>query len=149
MFQFKGRWIFHIDFRYNKPEAQNRYESAKEFYETAKFCYDKQYWRPFVDILFSSTELFVASQLFVLSLIEKRTSHKSIQITYNNNNLLMNIGNQEEEQEIQHKKVFNKLSGLRNAGRYFNQPFIINQQQAEEMLRVVKEIYDFTERVIT
>ena len=57
MLTFRGRWVFHIDFRYNKLEAQKRYDIAKEFYEIAKVCYDKKYWRPFADTLFSSSEL--------------------------------------------------------------------------------------------
>jgi hypothetical protein len=74
---FKDKWIIHFDFRYNKAEAKKRYDAAREFYEVAKMSYHNRYWRPFVDNLFSSAELFVTSQLLVLSLIKKMT-HNSI-----------------------------------------------------------------------
>jgi hypothetical protein len=141
MLLFKGRWVFHFDFRYNKPEAKKRYDAANEFYEIAKICYDKQYWRPFIDNLFSSAELLVTSQLLVLSLLRK-TTHNSIQTEYNS---FINLGNA----KIQHKELFNKLRGLRDPGRYFNQQFMITQEEGKEMLQVVEDIFNFTKSVIT
>lgn len=140
MLYFKGKWVFHVDFRYNKSEAKKRYEAGKEFYELAKTSYSNGYWRAFVDNLFSSAELFVTSQLLVLSLI-KKMRHKSIQMEYNS---FINMGNQ----KVEHKKVFNKLSGLRTAGRYFNQSFTLTSDDAKEMLRTVEDLAEYTKKVI-
>jgi hypothetical protein len=128
MLTFKGRLVFHLDFRYNKAEAQKRYDAAREFYETARFCYDKKYWRPFADTLFSSSELFVVSQLLVLSLIELKTRHRAIDTGYKS---FIDSGFATTE----HKKTFNKLKGVRDAGRYFNQDFEITPEEGEEMLK--------------
>lgn len=141
MLTFRGRLVFHIDFRYNKFEAQKRYDTAKEFYDIAKICYDKKYWRPFADILFSSSELFVVSQLLIVSFIELKTTHRAIDTRYKS---FMDIGNAKTE----HKETFNKLKGLRDAGRYFNQEFEITPEEGEEMLKGVQEIRDFTKTFI-
>lgn len=141
MLHFKGKWVIHFDFRYNKAEAKKRYEAAKEFYEIAENCFHNKYWRPFVDNLFSSTELFVTSQLLVLSLI-KRMTHNSIQMQYNS---FIDIGNY----KVEHKQIFNRLRGLRDAGRYFNQQFTIDPNEGKEMLETVKDLADYTKQAIT
>jgi hypothetical protein len=141
MLRFKGKWVIHFDFRYNKAEAKKRYEAAREFYEVAEISYHSKYWRPFVDNLFSSAELFVTSQLLVLSLI-KRMTHNSIQIQYNS---FIDIGNY----KVEHKQIFNKLRGLRDAGRYFNQQFTIDYNDGKDMLLTVKNLGDYTKQAIT
>jgi HEPN domain-containing protein len=145
MILFKGRWVIHFDFRVNKPKAKERYGAAKEFYHGAKLCYENKLWRPFIDNLFSSAELLATSQLMVLSLPKTKSNkprHNSILSEYN---LFINTGNAKQ----QHKEVFNKLSGLRNSGRYLNQDFKLRQYEAEEMLKTVADISTYTEKVIT
>lgn len=78
----------------------------------------------------------MVSQLLVLSLIELKTTHRAIDTEYKS---FIDIGNTKTE----HKKTFNKLKGLRDAGRYFNQEFEITPEKGEEMLKIVQEICDF------
>lgn len=60
-------------------------------------------------------------------------------------NSFINIGNY----KVEHKQIFNKLRGLRDAGRYFNQQFTIVPNEGKEMLETVKDLGDYTKQAIT
>jgi len=99
--------------------------------------------RVFSDNLFSAAELFITSQLFVMSEYEyvRKPTHAWTQKKYND---FINIGNYKEE----YKKILNKLSGLRNHARYHKQSFKLNLEDAKVMLEVVDDLGEHTRRVI-
>jgi hypothetical protein len=107
LFQFKGNWVIHFDFRMNKKKAKDRYEAAKQFFDSAKYCYEKKFWRPFVDNLFSCVELLATAQLFVQSEQEyiQKQSHAKTRTKYNS----INYANPESKE---YQNAFNKLYGL-------------------------------------
>ena len=96
LIRFREKWIMHFDFRYNKQKARERFDAGKEFYNVAKYCFDAKPLRPFVDILFSATELLVTTQLFVISEADypSKAKHKNIQYRYNS---FIKIGNPKAE----------------------------------------------------
>jgi hypothetical protein len=63
LIRFREKWIMHFDFRYNKQKARERFDAGKEFYNVAKYCFDAKLLRPFVDALFSATELLVTATM--------------------------------------------------------------------------------------
>ena len=127
LIRFREKWIMHFDFRYNKQKARERFDAGKEFYNVAKYCFDAKLLRPFVDILFSATELLVTTQLFVISEADypSKAKHKNIQDRYNS---FIKIGNPKAE----YVEALNKLSGLRDDARYLRKPFQLDEEEAKK-----------------
>lgn len=143
MILFRKGWKIKFDLRQNKRKAKERYDAAKEFLNLAKKALEEGNLRAFTDILFSAVELFVTSQLFVISEQEyvKKATHSWTQLRYN---LFINNGNYKKE----YKTAFNKLSGFRDAARYFNKPFKLTTEDAKEMLQIAEDLEKFTEKMI-
>jgi HEPN domain-containing protein len=143
LFRFKKGWIIHFDFRYNKQKSKDRFDAAKEFYKVAKFSYENELWRSFIDTSFSAAELLVTSQLFVLSdpHYPDTVKHRNIQSKYN---LFIKIGNPKSE----YLKTFNKLGVLRNDARYLKNSFKIDITMAKEFLGTIEDMINYTEKFI-
>lgn len=143
LLQLKGEWLIHFDFRHNKGRAKERYNAALQFYDTAKFCFEKQFWRAFVDNLFSSVELLATAQLFVTSEQEyiKRQSHAKTRLKYNS---MMLVSKKNED----YKDLLNKLHGLVDGARYLSKPFEIKSEDAESYLKTLQDMVDFTKEFI-
>lgn len=143
MVLFREGWKIKFDLRNNKRRAKELYDSAREFLNSAKKALDDASMRVFSDNLFSTVELFVTSQLFVMSEYEyvRKPTHAWTQKKYNE---FINIGNYKEE----YKNIFNKLSGLRSGARYHKQPFKLNLDDAKGMLKVAEDLGEYTKKVI-
>jgi hypothetical protein len=85
MVLFRKGWKVRFDLRNNKRKARELYDSAREFLNSAKRALDNGSMRVFSDNLFSAAELFVTSQLFVMSEYEyvKKPTHAWTQKKYN------------------------------------------------------------------
>ncbi len=140
MLIFKGEWIIHFDFRYNKGRAKERYVAAKEFHEAASLCYSQRIWRPFVDNMFSAIELLATSQLFLMpdQKYVKKPRHKTTQMKYNS---MVKLGNY----KVEYMEALNKLSGLRDDARYMKKPFIFTSEDATKLMQIESDMIKFTE----
>ena len=142
MLHFVDRWYIYFDFRTNRQRAYERYQGGKEWLEAAQTNL-KGSKRVFIDNLYSAVELFVTSQLFIISSQKYVTkpTHKSTAWKYNE---FIKIGNYKDE----FKTLFNKLSGLRNSARYYSNKFTLSDSDAQEMLKTAHELKEFTFRKI-
>jgi hypothetical protein len=135
-----GSWVFLWDARYNKESARKHLETAKQFYEAAKYSYQNKLWSPFVDNLFSATELLATGELLLLpdEKFVKKHKHKTIKSKYNK---WVNIGNAKPD----FKTALNKLSGLRDSFRYLKYESKLSESEAQKYLDTVKEMSDYVE----
>lgn len=136
-------WKIKFDFRRYKRKAKERYDAAREFLDAARNALNEGHLRAFADTLFSSAELFITSQLFVMSEKEYvlKPTHTWTQIKYNS---FIEMGNYKNK----YRDAFNKLAGLRDGARYFNRSFNLTVQQAEQFLHVVEDLEKHTNKVI-
>lgn len=135
------RWTVAFDFVYNKAASRKHVEAAKQFYDAAYHSYHQKNWLAFVDNLFSAAEL--VAKVPLLSSPDPRflnkATHIGIQTRYNR---FADLGNV----DTKHRKVFNKLSGLRPSARYLKGHLAVEEKEAEEMLLVVKEMIEYAEK---
>jgi hypothetical protein len=80
-----NRWTISFDFRYNKALAKKHIITAKQFYELAQISFDKKYYAPCLDNLFSAAELASRTVLLLMPdpKFRKKTTHGDIQYKYN------------------------------------------------------------------
>jgi hypothetical protein len=138
-----GNWEGFFDFRYNKGRAEKLFNTALEFFETAKDAYDARRTRSFVDNLFSAMELLVQCRLFVISnqnYVDK-PSHKW---TTNEFSIFVKLGNMNPK----YPKILGRLSQLRNAARYHKQPFLLQETEARECITAVGQLAEDVRRSI-
>jgi hypothetical protein len=67
MVLFRKGWKIVFDLRNNKRKAKQLFDTAEEFLNFAKRALEDGSLRVFSDNLFSAAELFITSQLFVMS----------------------------------------------------------------------------------
>jgi uncharacterized protein (UPF0332 family) len=131
------KWFIAFDFRYNKALAKRHSDAAREFYRVAEFAKENGYWSPFIDSLFSASEL--AAKAILLSepspKLRKKGTHKVIHRKFN---IHAKLGNVKPE----HSKAFNKLWSLRSKARYLEGKFTISVSEAELLLEVVGELIE-------
>ncbi len=143
LIKINGRWTVAFDFRYNKALSKKHIETARQFCESAEFSFSQRSWAPFIDNLFSASELL--AKCILLSLpdpkLRKKASHKAIQIKYNR---FADLGNV----DVVYRKTFNKLSGLRDQARYLKGDVSISEDEAYELLGIVKEMMEYTSNFV-
>ena len=134
-------WMIAFDFRYNKALSKKHIETAKQFYEAAEFSFDHGNWSPFIDNLFSATELIAKCVLLSMPdpKFRKKSSHKAIQIRFNRFASLGNV-------EAVYRETFNKLSGLRDPARYIKGVMSISEEEAKRLLNIVGSMIEDTTR---
>lgn len=137
LLQIVGRWTIAFDFRYNKALSTKHIETAEQFYDSAEFSFNQNNWSPFIDNLFSATELLAKSTLLLMPdpKFRKKATHRAIQIRYNR---FADIGNVEPI----YRETFNKLSGLRDRARYLKDDISISEYEARRLLDIVKNMIE-------
>lgn len=69
------KWYLSLNLVYNKKNAQLKVENARDYLNTAKYNLSNQIWTPFVDLLFTATELAIRSILSLIHLWEFTNEH--------------------------------------------------------------------------
>ena len=136
-------WIIAFDFRYNKALSAKHIEAAKQFWKSAEFSFKQRNWAPFIDNLFSASELLAKSVLLSMPdpKFRKKTTHKAIQMKFNR---FADLGNVQPV----YRETFNKLSGLRDRARYLKKDVTISEREASNLLDTVeKMIRDASRRI--
>jgi uncharacterized protein (UPF0332 family) len=128
------KWFIGFDFRYNKGLATKHIETAKQFYSSAKFSFDKNHMSACLDNLFSAAELAAKAELLLMTDPKlKESSHGGIQVRYNK---YAELGNVEPEL----RKALNKLSAIRESARYLKYPLTLSNTEIEVLLKNVEGI---------
>lgn len=140
-------WTIEFDFRYNKDLALRHIRTAKQFYEVAQFSYEKKFWSPFVDNLFSSCELVARATLLLFwdpryPMFRKKATHNLIRFRYDRFSKWGWVPSE-------HRTTLNKLSGFRSSARYLKGNLNINEKVAEELLLNVKKMIEDAEKRAT
>jgi uncharacterized protein (UPF0332 family) len=130
-----GIWKGFFDFRYNKDNAKTLFNTAQELFDTAKDAYSAGRLKVFVDNLFSSTELFIQSRLFMISkqsFIDK-PNHKWTTSEFSK---FVKLGNMDPL----YSKTLGDLSRLRDEARYDKRPLSLKDSNAKEYINTVQEL---------
>lgn len=140
MLRFNDTWSLYFDFRYNKGLSSKHIETAKEFFEAAKYSLDNSYYSSFIDNLFSCSELLAKSML--ISLVSpnfvKISSHRAI---HRRLNRFAYIGNVDQE----FSELYNKLNGYRPRARYLKGDIDLDKEEADELLLKTQEMITYAE----
>jgi HEPN domain-containing protein len=141
--KIKDYYHMSFDFRYNKRLSSKYIKNAKEFLENAEYDLTTAKWAPFIDNLFSASELAIKSILLTIPdpKFKKKSSHKEIEQKYSifHKSLRLDPGYQE---------CFTTLSRLRSRARYSDPDFKIAKEDAEKYLEIVKKIITEAEQRI-
>jgi hypothetical protein len=137
-----GSQLF-FDFRKNLAASQAHVDAAKQFHAAAQLALDAGHLRPFVDNLFSASEL--AAKAFLLGnadpTFRPRTTHDTIRARFNR---MAKPGQVHSDKT----RTFNTLEGLRRRGRYLDGPFDVEFARAREMLAEIGELIGTLDRSI-
>jgi uncharacterized protein (UPF0332 family) len=130
-------WTMAFDFRYNKALSKKHIEAAQQFYDSAQFSFEQKNWSPFIDNLFSASELLAKAILLSIPdpKFRKKATHQAIQLRYNR---FADLGNV----KVEYKKTLNKLSGLRDKARYLKEDFSITEEQAKTYLDTIRNMIE-------
>lgn len=130
-------WVIAFDFRYNKALSAKHIEAAKQFWKSAEFSFKQRNWAPFIDNLFSASELLAKSVLLSMPdpKFRKKATHKAIQMKYNR---FADLGNVQPV----YRETFNKLSGLRDCARYLKKEAKISVKEARNLLNTIKKMIE-------
>jgi HEPN domain-containing protein len=132
----QGSWVLAFDFRRNAAHIGAHVERAREFLDTAAWARQEGKLGPFVDNLFSATELMAKGLLIWMpeeSLL-KGKSHGLLHQRFNYEGKMENI-------DPRFPKLLNDLIALRRPARYLARDFSLTEDEMEEMLAVAKDMY--------
>jgi len=141
--KFNEKWNIAFDFRHNKKRADDRLNIAIQFLSSAKMNHEKELWRPFVDNMFSATELLATAQLLLHADKEytKRQWHEGTERKYT---AFVDMGNY----KIDYKNTFLELSKLRKSARYRSDEFRFTKEEATRYLTVLDDMVEFTKKLL-
>lgn len=141
LLRYGDRWSIAFDFRYNKALSKKHIETAKEFYDSARFSFKSKHWSAFVDSLFSAAELLAKSVLLSAPdpKFREKATHKVIKVRYNQEYQLGNL-------DDSYREAFNKLSDLRGGARYLKGDVSISEAEAQMLLDTVKDMIEDADR---
>jgi HEPN domain-containing protein len=131
-----GNWEGFFDFKYNKGKAQELFNSALEFFETAKEAYNAGRSRAFLDNLFSTTELLVQSMLFVKTPNQEYVDDPNHRWTTSELSRVVKLWNL----DARYSNTLGNLSRLRDEARYHKRPFNLEQSEAQQYINTIEQM---------
>jgi len=145
LFKFKDRWLLSCDFFYNKEKNQKKLESAKAFFRAAEICRHENLFGPFVDNLFSASELAIQSILLFqpMGKYARRQTHDNTSKLFENYTSLGNL-------DMKFWNHYIMLRGLRLKARYLtglhNRNFKLDIRTLTEMVSNTQELLQYVEK---
>ncbi|HOW30996.1 MAG TPA: hypothetical protein PLP88_05480 [Bacteroidales bacterium] len=135
---FKDGYQLTFDFRYNKLLCIEYLKVAKEFLDASNFTLDKNYVFAFIDNAFSTIELLAKTDLLLQAnkSILGKTSHKIISTEFN-----YRYKHSKSDFEIERRKAFNKLSGIRTKARYLEGNVSIASKELLSIKNTIEHMY--------
>ncbi|WP_169788205.1 HEPN domain-containing protein [Rufibacter tibetensis] len=136
---FRDGYQLSFDFQYNKHICAEHLIVAEEFLKTSKYALENDYLSAFIDNSFSTIELLAKTNLLVEANqhIKIKSDHRGIKSAFN-----LRFKNSESEFEINRRRLFNKLSQLRNKARYLEGEINICNQDAFSIYNTLKDMFD-------
>jgi uncharacterized protein (UPF0332 family) len=136
MMLFKGRWFIAFDFRYNATRIAAIVRAAREFLDAASFALRQHHLRPFVDNLFSATEL-MAKGLLLMWPDERLLNSRKHTFVSTKFNLSGKWGHTDQR----YVSLLNRLSKLRGSARYLDKDFSLSADEAKKMLATAESMF--------
>jgi hypothetical protein len=132
----QGGWGLSFDFRRNAAHIGQHIERARQFLDTAAWARKEVKTGPFVDNLFSATELMAKGLLIWMpdEKLLRGKSHGRLHERFNYERKMDNV-------DGRFAKLLNDLAGLRRPARYLTRDLILSAEQMDEMLAVAQEMH--------
>lgn len=132
----QGRWGLAFDFRRNAAHIGKHVERARQFLDTAAWARQEGKVGPFVDNLFSATELMAKGLLIWMpdETLLRGKGHGQIHNRFNYEGKMENV-------DPRFAKLLNQLVALRRPARYLVRDFSLTDAEMDEMLAVAEEMH--------
>jgi len=132
----QGHWGLAFDFRRNAAHIGQHIERARQFLDTAAWARQEAKVSPFVDNLFSATELMAKGLLIWMpdEKLLKGKSHGRLHERFNYERKMDNV-------DARFAKLLNDLADLRRPARYLARDLTLSDEQMTEMLAVAEEMH--------
>ncbi len=140
-------WFCAYDLIYDRKKVGSRFELAKSFLKVAIFCLQEKLCGPFVDNLYSATELAIQSILLLHhnSLFSLNQTHTDTRVLFSEHAELGNI-------DTKFSGHYTKLEELRDKGRYLNgthgRTFSLDEVEADNVLKITKDLIDYVDELL-
>lgn len=140
-------WFCAYDLIYDRKKVESRFELAKSFFKVAAYCLQEKLFGPFVDNLYSATELSIQSILLL-----QHNPRFSLNQTHDDSRKLFfehaELGNIDTE----FSKHYTRLGELRDKGRYLNgthgRRFTINDLDANKIQQLIKDLISYVGKLL-
>jgi hypothetical protein len=132
----QGHWGLAFDFRRNAAHIGQHVERARQFIDTAVWARQEGKLGPFVDNLFSATELMAKGLLIWMPderLLKGRT-HSALHARFNRERKMENV-------DPRFAKLLNDLAVLRRPARCLARDFTLSDEEMDELLAVAEEMH--------
>jgi len=143
LMKLKTKWYFAADLIYDRDKVGKRFELSNDFFKIGSTAFDNEYWGPFIDTLYSVTELSIQSILLLMFYREysiKQSHEKTLELFKG----YCERGNTPKKFYEHYKTLYS----LRKKARYLEgtqgKKFVIKKQLAQKYLKTTKELMDFT-----
>jgi hypothetical protein len=136
-----------FDLIYDRKRTGSRLELAKSYLTTAIICLEQKLWGPFVDNLYSATELAIQSVLLLHHnpKYSLNQSHEETRKLFSDHANRGNI-------DIKYSDHYVKLNELRDKGRYLNgmhgRDFVLGHLEANELAGITEELTAYVEKLM-
>jgi hypothetical protein len=132
----RGQWALSFDFRRNAARIGQHADAARDFLDAAHWARGAAKLAPFVDNLFSATELMAKALLIWMpdeSLLRGR-SHGQLHARLNYERKMDNI-------DARFPALLNQLAELRRPARYLSRAFVLSDDEMDDMLAVAEAMH--------
>lgn len=132
----QGYWALAFDFRRNAAHIAAHVERARDFLDTAAWARQEGKVGPFVDNLFSATELMAKGLLIWMpdEHLLKGKSHGRLHDRFNYEGKMKNV-------DPRFPRLLNQLIALRRPARYLARDFSLPDDEMDEMLAVAEDMH--------
>ena len=141
MVKIKNQWYFAADLVYDKEKMRKKFDTAKNFLESAKSNLDKELWSPFIDNLFSATELAAQSVLLL-----RHYGKYSLKQSHEDTRKYFTAYWQNKNTAIKFVQHYDSLSELRKKARYsqglHGRRFTLKKEKAKELLGITSDMME-------
>lgn len=140
LLSFKDHWTIRFDFRYYMETAKEHIEVAKQYYESAKENLEKNRLRPFFEECWAVAELLSACNFLLLGQKYKENHRKF------NDKIRgwSDLGNIKKE----FSETLEKLFKLRDSARYVKSKDF-EEEDTKKIMKILKEMFEFTEKLVS
>lgn len=136
--RFTDCYQLKFDFVYNKKSCKKLLDNSIQFLKTADYALNNDFYNAYIDNAFSAFELMVkANLLFEANKnISAKSNHKAINQSFN-----LRYKNSSHEDELELRRVFNKLSNERRNARYLDNEVNLNREELIYSLERINNFY--------